>query len=119
MYIARQPILKSDLEVYGYELLYRDSKDSTCFNDIESLQATASVIESLYESGIENIVGKKVAFINFDEKILACGLIDLIDKSKVVIEILESTVIDEQFLSRLTGLSNAGFKIALDDVVDG
>lgn len=118
MYIARQPILKSDLEVYGYELLYRDSKDSTCFNDIESLQATASVIESLYESGIENIVGKKVAFINFDQKILESGLIELLDKSKVVIEILESTVIDEQFLSRLTGLSNAGFKIALDDVVD-
>ena len=44
MYIARQPILKLNLEVYGYELLYRDSKDSTCFNDIESIQATASVI---------------------------------------------------------------------------
>ena len=42
----------------------------------------------------------------------------MLDKSKVVIEILESTVIDEQFLSRLTGLSNTGFKIALDDVVD-
>ena len=95
MYIARQPILKANMEVYGYELLYRDSKDSKCFNNISSVKATASVIVNVFESGIENIVGDKMAFINFDHEMFEYGLLDLIDKSRVVIEILENVVIDQ------------------------
>lgn len=118
MYIARQPILNANLDVYGYELLYRDTIDAVCFNSISSIKATASVIESLFESGIENIVGKHAAFINFDHSILENSLIDLLDKSKVVLEILESTEINDDLLSKLIELSRSGFRIALDDAED-
>lgn len=118
MYIARQPILNANLDVYGYELLYRDTIDAVCFNSISSIKATASEIESLFESGIENIVGKHAAFINFDHSILENSLIDLLDKSKVVLEILESTEINDDLLSKLIELSRSGFRVALDDVED-
>lgn len=118
MYIARQPILKANMEVYGYELLYRDSKDSKCFNNISSVKATASVIVNVFESGIENIVGDKMAFINFDHEMFEYGLLDLIDKSRVVIEILENVVIDQTLLINLKTLTKEGYKIALDDVTE-
>ena len=67
MFIARQPIFNSQLEVYGYELLFRLERQSTQFGGISSQGATATVITGLYESGLENLVDDKYAFINFDD----------------------------------------------------
>ena len=67
MFIARQPIFNDQLEVYGYELLFRLNSQSTQFGGVSSQGATAMVITGLFESGLENLIEDKLAFINFDE----------------------------------------------------
>ena len=65
MFIARQPIFNDKLEVYGYELLFRPDIESNEFGGASHVGATATVVEELFESGINSIVENKLAFVNF------------------------------------------------------
>ncbi|MBF7096803.1 EAL and HDOD domain-containing protein [Alkalibacter mobilis] len=118
MYIARQPIFKTNKDVYGYELLFRLERDSSGFGGATETQATASIITSLFESGIETIVENKRAFINFNRELLELDLVELLDKNRLVIEVLENVELDPLLIERIQCLSNNGYEIALDDFVE-
>jgi c-di-GMP-related signal transduction protein len=118
MYIARQPIFKTNLEVYGYELLYRADERSKGFDGTNASKATAVVLGGLFESGIDRIVEDKKAFINVDEDFVHSGLIELIDPDRLVVELLEDIQIDTSLMDRLTVLKGKGYRLALDDFVE-
>ena len=118
MYIARQPIFKSNLEVYGYELLYRSNEFVKVYDGTNSTRATASVLTNLYEIGIEEMTNHKKAFINFDAHFLSEEFPELIDSKNLVIEVLEDVVVDENIIERVKILKSKGYDIALDDFVE-
>ena len=115
MYIARQPIFDTEMNVYGYELLYRDDHGATSFGSEDSDRSTATVLGGLFETGIDQIVGDKKAFVNFDQNFLNSESIRLIEPVTLIIEVLEDTVFDDAVLSRIIELRSLGYKIALDD----
>jgi EAL and modified HD-GYP domain-containing signal transduction protein len=117
MFIARQPIFNKSMEVYGYELLFREGSDSTNFSGASATHATASVMSSLFESGIDKIVDDKRAFINFDAAFINSDFPELIESHRLIIEVLEDVVVDEQLIDRLISLKKKGYRIALDDFV--
>lgn len=118
MLIARQPIFNKELEVYGYELLFRAGKDSVRFDGTSSMQATASVMTNLFESGIDQIVDGKQAFINFDAEFINSDLPELIDSDRLIIEVLENVEADVTLTKRIIQLKEEGYTIALDDFSD-
>lgn len=115
MFIARQPIFDRALNIYGYELLFRSSEASDSFSNATSLSATAVVFGGLFEQGIDRIVGKEKAFVNFDYEFIMSDMIELIDPETLVIEVLETVKFDDALLARLRELRRKGYKIALDD----
>lgn len=116
MFIARQPIFDRSMRVYGYELLYRDSKDAKTFNKSHSAErATATVLGGLFELGINSISNNKISFVNFNYDFLLSDSIELIEPDNLIIEILEDTYIDDNILNRIKDLKDKGYKIALDD----
>jgi EAL and modified HD-GYP domain-containing signal transduction protein len=117
MFIARQPIFNRQLKVYGYELLFRSNHNSIQFDGISSQGATAAVITGLYESGIDNIVEDKFAFINFDDVFIHSSALELIHPNQMVVEILENARMSDCLKKRLEVIKNKGYKIALDDFV--
>lgn len=118
MFIARQPIFKRNLEVYGYELLFRSSSHSNNFDGMSSQSATASVIGGLFEMGIDQIVEDKLAFVNFDEHFIQSNALELIPPDRLVVEMLENVKVDDLLLKRLEEIKQKGYKIALDDFVE-
>lgn len=118
MFIARQPIFNKAMKIYGYELLFRSTEDSKVFSNASSSSATAVVIGGLFEQGIDKIVGNNKAFVNFDYDFIMSDLIELIDPSTLVIEILETVIIDEALINRIKSLRKKGYTIALDDFVE-
>ncbi|MDK2867000.1 MAG: hypothetical protein PWP51_1112 [Clostridiales bacterium] len=118
MYIARQPIFKTNLDVYGYELLYRSDETTRVFDGTDATRATAGVLASLYEAGIEEITNRKKAFINFDAHFLHEDLPDFIATDEMVIEVLEDVIVDEALIERIKFLKSKGYRIALDDFVE-
>lgn len=118
MFIARQPIFNRDLEVFGYELLFRSDSDSSQYDGGSSQSATAAVIEGIVEHGLNKIVEGKSAFVNFDEEFIHSNGFELIASEHLVIEILENVKVDEALMCRIRELKNLGYKIALDDFVE-
>jgi EAL and modified HD-GYP domain-containing signal transduction protein len=115
--VSRQPIYRSDSTVLGYELLYRDAdSDHASFSD--GAQATAQVLaNTLVELGMDELVGRHLAFINFERTLLLSNYCVSIPPERVVIEILETVKPEELLLKRLGQLRGNGYRIALDDFI--
>lgn len=115
MFIARQPIFNAQLEVYGYELLFRLNSRSTQFGGVSSQGATAMVITGLFESGLENLIEDKIAFINFDEIFIHSEAVELIKPDRMIVEMLENIEVSSNLMTRLADIKAMGYSIALDD----
>lgn len=118
MFIARQPIFNKEMQVYGYELLFRSKRSSNIFDGTSDVLATATIINELFESGFESLVEDKKAFVNFDANFLNSDIIELIEPEKLIIEVLETVTVDNKLIHRLNYLSSKGYKIALDDFIE-
>nr|WP_246879795.1 HDOD domain-containing protein [Bacillus suaedae] len=117
VFVARQPILTSNEEVYAYELLYRSS-DQNVFNEIDGDSATKSVlINSFLTIGYEQLSEGKPCFINFTENLLKEGLVTYFPPEMIVVEILENIEITQEIVDICRELKGLGYQLALDDFV--
>lgn len=116
-YLARQPIFDASLHVLGYELLYRGGAEpSARFTD--STIATLSVISNTFFAlGRESVGGSKMLFLNVGSEILSDERVTLLPPRQLALEILETVAFDEALLGHCASLRNAGFSLALDDIV--
>ncbi|MGA2924804.1 MAG: HDOD domain-containing protein [Solirubrobacteraceae bacterium] len=115
VFVARQPIFDSNLDVVAYELLFRNG----CLNEavIASPEgATATVVlNSFTEIGLERIVGRKTAWVNVSREFVLSGLAQAVPPGVVGLEILEDQVLDDELIGALIELKHRGYRLALDD----
>jgi c-di-GMP phosphodiesterase len=115
--IGRQQITDRDLNVFAYELLFRDASGRAP-QQAEATEASNQVIvNSLLEAGLDRVVGPHRAFINFTRDNILSGTALLLPREKVVIEVLETVTIDDALVAAVEDLSRKGYMIALDDFV--
>lgn len=115
--VARQPILDRNRDIYGYELLFRQSKDQY-FGFDDGNEATLTVIgAALVHFGLPDLVGSRYAFFNFTADLLRDDFCLMLPPRQTVIEILEDIELDPEIVQRCRTLRQMGFRIALDDVV--
>lgn len=116
IFVARQPIFNRKKEVIAYELLYRDSPANFFSGAVSGSKATSILLANSYFTiGISNLIEDKKAFINFDKVLLNNSIPLLLDKEKVVIEILETVEPDATLISQIEDFKKRGYTIALDD----
>jgi EAL and modified HD-GYP domain-containing signal transduction protein len=115
--VGRQPIYTRDLEVYGYELLFRQEGDDFArFSDGD--EATSRVILSAFhEIGMHEVVGNRRAFVNLTRGFIVGEYPLPVPVEGVVLEILEHVEPDPEVLAGVRELIDRGFTIALDDFV--
>jgi c-di-GMP-related signal transduction protein len=115
IYVARQPIFDQEKKIYGYELLFRDSMKNV-FSGIDGNTATSKVLSnSFLNIGIEQLIGKGVAFINFTRELLINQVPKLFPSEQLVIEVLEDVKAEKEVVESCVELSKQGYTIALDD----
>ena len=116
-YIARQPILNRNGKIYGYELFFRDHNG--LMDEFPSnLTATARVMmNALNHMNFQDIKGseERKLFINIDHTILKAGIVELLEPEHFILEILETTEIDDALVARISELKKRGYRFALDD----
>jgi len=117
IFVGRQPILDRNGDIYGYELLYRNSHNNF-FPNVNPEQATIGLLVNTFLTiGIEKVVGNSLSFINFTGELLTQDIFSSLDPERVVIEVLENVEITPSLLTKMRMLKKAGFKIALDDFI--
>lgn len=113
-YVARQPILDREQRTYAYELLFRSGPEDFFHSD-DGDRATLHTIDFSILYGTAELTGGLPAFINCTRKVLLQDVITLLPRDRVVVEVLEDVLADEETLAACDRLRRAGYQIALDD----
>jgi len=119
VFVGRQPIFDSKLNVFAYELLYRSSdKSRSSLGMVDGDQATTqTIINAFVEIGLEKIVRNKYAAINLTENFLLNEDKIPFTKNQVILEILEDVSVTPALIASVKKLVSAGYIIALDDYI--
>ncbi len=115
--VGRQPLYTVDGTIFGWELLFREERTAR-HAERGDASATTHVISSAFtEFGIQELVGDQVCFINLTREFLVGDLPLPFDPDRVVLEVLETVVVDDELVAGLRALRERGYTIALDDFV--
>jgi c-di-GMP phosphodiesterase len=114
-YVARQPIFDRDLEVIGYELLFRDPPIMIANVSDQEAATTRVVLDTLTELGLDQVVGSKLAWINVSREFVLGGLLGTLPPERVGLEILEDQLVDGALVAAVVQAREHGFQVALDD----
>lgn len=112
--MARQPILDRDGRVHAYELLYRRSGEGGA-GPMDATDEHRSILNAMVEIGLGRLVGDKPAFFNLSPEMLTSVCTSLLPPERVVLELLENTVLDEATAQRMAELKREGYQLAYDD----
>lgn len=112
--LARQPIFDSRLQVWGYELLFRD-QDGVSF-DGDAMTAKVLLRVGL-DVGLENLVGKKKASINVTRPYLVGDREVPLPPEQTVLEITPTIERDAALVDGAREMCTKGYLLALDDYV--
>jgi c-di-GMP phosphodiesterase len=115
VYLARQPIYDRSLNVVAYEVLFRQRHEGLAvFQD--GNQATSQVLlGTLIDFGLKRLVGERLAYVNLTREFLTGQNPLPAESSRIVLEVLENLVIDEEIRRGVERLAEQGFTLALDD----
>jgi c-di-GMP-related signal transduction protein len=115
-FVARQPILNREKQVFGYELLFRDGIEN--FFRASDLEAAArQTLDSTLLMGFDVLCDGQRALINCTRDLLLKDGITLLPSGQTVVEVLETVEPDDLVLAACERLKIAGYSIALDDYV--
>jgi c-di-GMP-related signal transduction protein len=118
VHVGRQPIFDVNREVLGYELLFRSGPAAQTADVGEGHVATAQIIVNTFtEFGVRSLVGPGLAFVNVTRPFLVGELPLPFEPDRVVLEVLEDITPDAEVLEGCRRLVEAGYRLALDDVV--
>lgn len=115
-FVARQPILDRNANVFGYELLFRDGQQN-CFPDnVDPDEATSKLITGTHLSfGVEEITFGKPAFINFHTDTLLYRFPTSLNPQDVLVEIVETVELNDAMVAACKHIHNLGYRLVLDD----
>ncbi|WP_066873560.1 EAL and HDOD domain-containing protein [Clostridium mediterraneense] len=116
IYIAKQAIFDREMNIYAYELLFRNNSKNI-FQLEDNCDYTKQVIYNSNNIGLDILLNNKRAFINFTRENLLDNIVDLLDKEKFIIEILEDVEFDKEIVNICKSLKKRGYIIAIDDFI--
>lgn len=116
--VGRQPVFDRDLQVVGYELLFRPVEGGNSAGDADGDMMTSNVLFSSVSIGIDRLVGDKTVFCNVDRGLLVGSEPIVLPPQRTVMEVHESIADDPEALAGARRLYEEGFLIALDDFTD-
>jgi EAL and modified HD-GYP domain-containing signal transduction protein len=115
--VGRQAIFDRQMEVFGYELLYRDGTGNSA-QITDGDEATARVmVNTFLELGLDQIAGHAQALVNLTANFFLNRHYEVLPSKNVVLEVLESIDPTPSVLQALIQARQNGYQIALDDFV--
>jgi EAL and modified HD-GYP domain-containing signal transduction protein len=116
-FLGRQPIIGRQRDLVAYELLFCSSTGNAA-TIIDDVAASATVIQHAFSDlGMAAALGDRQGFINVSEGLLMNEVIEVLPPDRVALLILETVRITPELVARCRQLKEAGYTLALDDVV--
>ncbi len=119
VHVGRQPIYDRELNLHGYELLFRETADDDHATSKGDLATTKVIVHTFTEFGVSYLVGDRLAFVNLTRPFLVGDLPMPLPADSTVLEILETVTIDDRVIEGVIALRAQGYVFALDDFEAG
>jgi c-di-GMP-related signal transduction protein len=119
VHVGRQPIFDVHGDVVAYELLFRGSMDAVSAGRQDTYATSTVMVNAFTEFGIREVAGDRLCFINLTREFLVGDLTLPFGPEQVVLEVLETVMMDDEVVAGITALAERGYRIALDDFVWG
>jgi c-di-GMP-related signal transduction protein len=116
-FLARQPILTAEKQLFGYEILSRYGPENYC-RQTGTSQFHVNAMDELFLMGITAMTEGLPAFMNCTREFLVNDYLTLMPKEMVVGEILETVAADEEVMAACKRMKDQGYRFALDDYCD-
>lgn len=117
IYLARQPIVDANKELVGFELLFRATANNVA-DATDNVFATSTVIANAFtEIGLDQVIGSVDGYLNVDADFLYSEMIEALPASRIVLELLETTIVDERVIARVDELRQRKYRVAIDDFI--
>ncbi|HEX5709932.1 MAG TPA: hypothetical protein VFX68_01190 [Sulfuricurvum sp.] len=112
--LARQPIVDSNENIFGYEFFYRDQEGECNIEDAR--HATSSVLVNLLNQiGTAASFGNSLAFINTDGPLFLTDIIRTLPKEKFIFELSSTMKHTGQIHEAIRYYHSLGYRFALDN----
>lgn len=116
IYIGRQPIVDREKQLVAFELLFH-AEPSGAEAAAGDFAATANVVVNAFtEFGVQNTLGPHRGFINVGRDLLMSDLPAVLPPARIVLELVENVLPDDEVIQRCKALRAAGYRLALDRV---
>lgn len=116
LYLAKQKIFNTNGNVFASELLFRDTAEGIKEFPTHIKATSHVIINAVTNIDLDEMLGKNgIALVNIDEQMLLSGIIDMLDKKRFVLELLETVDLSEKVVERIKQYHKRGYKIAIDD----
>jgi EAL and modified HD-GYP domain-containing signal transduction protein len=116
-FLARQPILAPDRNLFAYEILSRYGPENYCRPKPGSA-VSVNAMDELFLMGIRTMTDGLPAFMNCTREFLLQDFLTLMPRELVVGEILETVPPDEDVINACRRMKELGYRLALDDYCD-
>jgi EAL and modified HD-GYP domain-containing signal transduction protein len=117
VHVGRQPIYDAQLQVIGYELLFRARREAETATQWGDLATSTVIVNTFTEFGLDRLVDNRLGFINVTRPFLVGDLPVPFRPESAVLEILETGQPDDELVDGVRRLVDEGFAIALDGPV--
>lgn len=113
--ISKQKILDNKNQLFAYELVFMDGANQTT-GFSSNVKGTAQlIITSITSPELDKLLGHRtLAFINVDEETLSKGILDVLDKDRFVINLLEDIELTEKVIAKVIQYKKRGFKLSIE-----
>lgn len=115
LYVSKQKILDKVNKTVAYELVFKDSSNKP-IGFSNSLKATAQLImNTINTTELDKLLDEhSMAFINVDEVTLTKGILDVLDKKRFVLNILEDIKLTEEVITQIVKYKKKGFQFSIE-----
>lgn len=115
-FVGRQPLFDANLSVVGYEILFRGGPiPNRAIIDNENQATSRVILNTFTDIDLEEILGGHRALINLTRDLILEGIPALLPPERVVVEVVETTRVDDRLIAAIKRLRAQGYTIALDD----
>jgi EAL and modified HD-GYP domain-containing signal transduction protein len=115
-FVGRQPLFDRRLDVVGYEILLRCAPDLKAVAVADDNRDTSdAILNTFTDVDLEEILGGKRALISLTRELILEGIPTLLPPERVIVEVVETSNVDDRLIASLHRLRSQGYSIALND----